>query len=78
MYPRPGWFASAARVVCIFRLGGLHLPRSGPLTPQQTDSHHCTRPPSGGARGILAGTRNRKKCTTSEAMKMLRNMIRES
>ena len=28
-------------LVCIFRLGVLHLP----LTPQHTDSHPCTRPP---------------------------------
>ena len=37
-----GWFASSDRVVCIVRLGGLHLP----LTPQHTDPHPCTRPPS--------------------------------
>ena len=40
-------------VVCIFRLGGLHLPLSGPPTPQQTDSHPCTRPLIAGAKDGL-------------------------
>ena len=43
---------SPARVVCIFHLGGLHLP----LTPQHTDSHPCDRPPSWMTRANL-GTR---------------------
>ena len=60
-----GWFASAARVVCIFRLGGLHLPLEIcplrrfassawgiPTTPQRTDANPCSGPPCVSTKGL--------------------------